>query len=132
MAVLRLIELYVYSFAIGNTDLHAKNISVWRNPKTGLVEMTPCYDLVSTLAYPKLDSRMALKLDGKDDNFRPADFVRFAERCGVAEKAILDAIARITSGVRSALPETVNFGFDDRAATRFQQKIEERLSRLAQ
>lgn len=94
---LRFLELYAFSYLIGNGDLHAKNVSLWRSPATGLVELTPAYDLLTTLAYRGLDRRMAIRLDGKDDNFRRPDFVAFGERHGVraaATEAMLDALLK--------------------------------------
>ncbi|MHB8637929.1 MAG: type II toxin-antitoxin system HipA family toxin [Fimbriimonadaceae bacterium] len=80
-AVAELLRRYAFSYLIGNGDLHAKNVSVmWAED---VVRLTPAYDLLSTLPYPSLPPRMALKLDGKDLNLGVDDFVRFAERYGV-------------------------------------------------
>lgn len=87
----KLIRLIAFSYLIGNGDLHAKNVSL--RTIGGRVELTPAYDVLSTLPYG--DRTMAIKLDGKDDNLRRAMFVAFAERFGVrprATEAILDEV----------------------------------------
>lgn len=94
-AKLEVLMRYVFAYLMGNADLHAKNISVlW---KAGTRNLTPCYDLVCTLAYPDLDRHMALPLDGKNLNFKRKDIVAFGLRFGILEKAIemsLDQLIR--------------------------------------
>ncbi|USN46742.1 MAG: HipA domain-containing protein [Pseudobdellovibrionaceae bacterium] len=80
------IQLYVFSYLIGNGDLHAKNISLQTNPDTGRIQLTPAYDLICTYLYK--DRKMAIKLDGRDDNLKRQHFVDFGLRFGLKEKAI--------------------------------------------
>lgn len=54
----RLLRLVAFSYAIGNGDLHGKNVSVYGSD--GQVELTPAYDALSTLPYG--DTHMALEL----------------------------------------------------------------------
>ena len=46
---------------IGNGDAHAKNFSLLHNPD-GSLQLTPLYDLMSTLYYE--DDRLAMRIDG--------------------------------------------------------------------
>ena len=87
--ILKFLELYAFSYIIGNGDLHAKNVSLWVSPTTRLVELTPAYDLLTTQAYRGLDQRMAMKLGAKDDEFLRQDFVNFGARFGVRETPIV-------------------------------------------
>jgi serine/threonine-protein kinase HipA len=86
--VLRFLELHAFAYLVGNGDLHAKNVSLYRSSATGLVELTPAYDLLTTLAYPALDQRMAIRVDGKDDNLRRRNYVAFGERHGIPAPAV--------------------------------------------
>jgi serine/threonine-protein kinase HipA len=89
----RFIRLSAFSYLIGNGDLHAKNVSVLWAAAGEPVALSPAYDLLSTLPYG--DDRMALKLDGRDDNLKRRTFVEFGQRFGVREpacRAILDEI----------------------------------------
>jgi serine/threonine-protein kinase HipA len=81
-----LTRLVVFSYLIGNGDLHAKNISLFKSPLTGQVTLTPAYDLICTLIYG--DRKMALKMDGKDSNIRRRDVVQFASRFGLTQTTI--------------------------------------------
>src|SRR5204862_415986 len=66
--VAKLVRLVAFSYLIANGDLHAKNVSLRTSHADGRIELTPAYDLVSTLPYG--DRKMALALDGRDDNLK--------------------------------------------------------------
>ncbi|MFL5322405.1 MAG: type II toxin-antitoxin system HipA family toxin [Myxococcaceae bacterium] len=103
---LRLVELLTFSWLICNGDLHAKNVSVIYQTAISGYELSPAYDLISTLPYG--DRRMALKLDGKDDGWTRALLVRFAERFGVSTRAVklsLDRLCDETAHWTSRLDE---------------------------
>lgn len=46
-----LVHQMLYSYAIGNNDLHAKNLSVGQDPGTGVWSVTPVYDVLHTWPY---------------------------------------------------------------------------------
>ena len=117
-----LFRLYCYSYMIGNGDLHAKNISVWDNPETGVTEITPCYDLVSTIYYKgKLhsqDKNMALSLEGTKDNIGPKKFRVYAEKIGIDKSRADEIMGEIARAVDKKIslfkptdinPNMVNF-----------------------
>jgi serine/threonine-protein kinase HipA len=85
-----LLKLVVFSYLLGNGDLHAKNISVYESPVDGRIGLTPAYDLICTLLYG--DQRMALKMDAKDAHFNRKDFINFATRFELKKVAIEGAI----------------------------------------
>jgi len=87
----RLVRLIAFSYLIGNGDLHARNVSVVRGAD-GL-RLSPAYDLLSTLPYG--DRKMALLVDGRDDNLKRQGLVAFGRRFGVrpaATTGILDEL----------------------------------------
>lgn len=54
----------MFNYLIGNADAHAKNISLMltaQGPK-----LAPFYDLMSTVVYPELTERLAMKIGGED------------------------------------------------------------------
>ncbi|NCN42501.1 type II toxin-antitoxin system HipA family toxin [bacterium] len=91
--ILKTLQLYIFSYLIGNGDLHGKNISLQTDFKTGREQLTPAYDLICTYIYK--DQKMALKLDGRDSNFKRQYFVDFAKRFDLNEKAVLQMIDRL-------------------------------------
>lgn len=96
VAILRLLEIYAFSYLIGNGDLHAKNISLIVKSGSRMVEVSPAYDLLCTYIYG--DHKMALKLDGRDDNLKRGNFVDFARRFGVSETAVIKMLDRLAAG----------------------------------
>ena len=83
--VLNLLKQYAFSYLISNGDLHAKNISLY-TLEDGTITLTPLYDLICTAIYS--DFKMALKMDGRDDNIKRKTFITFAARYGINEKAM--------------------------------------------
>jgi serine/threonine-protein kinase HipA len=60
----QLLQQVTLSFLLGNTDLHAKNISFLRHD-TGQVGLTPAYDIAMHLHHPRGERRFAMDLNGK-------------------------------------------------------------------
>lgn len=92
----RYLRLVAFSYLVANGDLHAKNVSLRTLPDDGRVELTPAYDVLSSLPYG--DRSMALSFDGRDDNLKRAGFVAFGERHGVrraATEAMLDELCEV-------------------------------------
>ncbi|KTD60035.1 type II toxin-antitoxin system HipA family toxin [Legionella shakespearei] len=85
LEILNLLRQYVFSYLICNGDLHAKNISL-HTLEDGTITLTPLYDLICTAIYS--DFKMALKIDGRDDNIKRKTFIDFAERYKISAKAI--------------------------------------------
>lgn len=109
VSVSRLLRLYAFSYLIGNSDLHAKNVSLlWKD----VIKLSPAYDLISTLPYPNIERRMALKLDAKDDRFRVEDFVRFGSRYELTDKALRNSVLEVAEGIAPWLDRLHEIGFD--------------------
>jgi len=64
---LLLFQLTVFSFIVGNADLHLKNVSLMHeSPDAGLSGvLSPAYDLLSTDLYIPNDEQSALAINGK-------------------------------------------------------------------
>ena len=130
LAVLDLVELIAFSYLIGNGDLHAKNISLWRRPGTEIVELSPIYDLVSTIAYRGND-RMALAVDGRDDDIRRRDLVDFANRHDVGAKALNRRLDRICDNVQAFADRVDEIGYDEKISDRLRRELSRRRDLLA-
>lgn len=85
LQILNLMRQIAFSYLICNGDLHAKNISL-QTLENGSIGLTPLYDLICTALYS--DYNMALKMDGRDDNFKRKAFVNFAVRYKISAKAV--------------------------------------------
>lgn len=62
----RLLDQVVFTAASGNTDAHAKNISILHRER-GRVELAPLYDTVPTVLWPSLRTRAAMSIGGAID-----------------------------------------------------------------
>ena len=102
-ALLDVLHLFVFSYIVGNGDLHAKNVSLTYDRTDGLWRMSPAYDLVSTLPYRDAlpgAERMALALsDESFGRFTVHEFNEFGARFGLSERAIVGMVDRTTRGV---------------------------------
>ena len=92
LEILNLLRQYAFSYLICNGDLHAKNISL-QTLEDGTITLTPLYDLICTALYG--DFRMALKIDGRDDNIKRKQFVDFAARYDISAKAVNSALDKL-------------------------------------
>jgi serine/threonine-protein kinase HipA len=83
--------------------------------------MAPLYDAVTTRVFPRLKlDRMALKLNGKDDQLRRVDFRALAStagmRAGDVDVAIDDMVDRMKTALNEiALPTLPHYGPDGEA-----------------
>ena len=61
-----LIRWLAFNAIVGNADGHAKNLSLLRTAD-GAIRLAPFYDLLSTAAYPRIASRLAMAVAGRSD-----------------------------------------------------------------
>lgn len=105
------LRLYVFSYIIGNGDMHAKNISMILDRETGQWRLSPAYDLLSTLPYcevlPGAD-RMALALAGGSfGRFTVAEFVAFGAEFELTEVAVVRMLKAVSQAVLSHVQNVV-------------------------
>jgi serine/threonine-protein kinase HipA len=99
----------LFAWLIADGDMHLKNIALLkiaepRDKKLRSVRLAPLYDAVTTRVFPKLKyDRLALKINGKDDNLRRADFRALATTASLraldADAAMDDMLARLSNAV---------------------------------
>jgi serine/threonine-protein kinase HipA len=78
-------DIAVFSFLIGNSDLHLKNFSMIKTIDNQY-RLSPAYDLMSsTLVMGKADpEQMALHMNGKKNKIRKNDFIALANNIQLA------------------------------------------------
>lgn len=87
--VLLILRRALFAWFIADGDMHLKNMAMLKISEAGetrfsSVRVAPLYDAVTTRVFPRLEKdRMALKLNGKDDNLRRADFRTLATTAGI-------------------------------------------------
>lgn len=78
----------VFSYAVGNSDMHLKNFSLIETaPESGVYVLSDAYDLLPVnIILPEDKDQFALTMNGKKRNLRRKDFMLYAENCGIPEK----------------------------------------------
>lgn len=133
----------VFAWLIADGDMHLKNLALLKVAEPGSerfvsVRMAPLYDAVTTRVFPRLErDRMALKLNGKDDRLRRADFKALAATAGIragdADRAI-DAVAQAVGAAAADLtvPPLIAPGSPAaEAATAIRHLVAERVASLS-
>ncbi len=123
----RLIELYVFSYLIGNGDLHAKNVSLLEDTR-GRIRLSPVYDMVSTLPYG--DRKMAIKLGAKDDNFRLKDILDFGRQNKLPERAVQASIEKLIRGATQVISRVREIGLSEKQSADLERTFAERAGKL--
>ncbi len=101
----RLWEALVFNWLIGNCDAHGKNFSLLYD--SGPPTLAPLYDLVSTVVYEELTSRLAMRIgDATQIEQVDADaWTQLAREIGVSERYARRATAAVVERVHATLPE---------------------------
>jgi serine/threonine-protein kinase HipA len=116
--LLVIVKRALFAWLIADGDMHLKNMALLKIAEPGekqfrSVRMAPLYDAVTTRVFPNLKhDRMALKLNGKDDNLRRADFRALATtaglRAGDADAAMEDMLKRMGGAIDGiSLPKAI-------------------------
>ena len=102
---LKLWDLVIFNFLIGNTDNHLKNFSLLYDENLAAIRLAPAYDLISTSIYPSSTRSMAFKIGDhlSLDDITPADFACAAKACGLGAKIAAQHLHRLSQSFVPAL-----------------------------
>lgn len=102
--VLSLLNWVIFNYLIGNSDAHAKNISLLLLP--GGPMLAPFYDLLSTRIYAHygLAEGLAMKIGGENDPgaIQKKHWELFAEEVGIKPRLVLTRVADLTQKIEAA------------------------------
>ncbi len=107
--LLALLDLVIFNVIVGNHDAHGKNFSFLHGEHGGKqsVRLAPAYDVLSTVYYPYLTPRMAMKI-GKareSESIRIENMDQFAKHIGMNAVAVRKRFLELTELIKSKLPE---------------------------
>ena len=91
----RLFELILFCYLTGNTDMHLKNYALIENT-LGQYELSPAYDLLSTLLVLSDEEESALSINGKENRLKRTDFDSVAKTLQINEKTVAAIYQRFT------------------------------------
>jgi serine/threonine-protein kinase HipA len=108
------------------------------NPAFLSVRLAPAYDTLTTRVFPRLEhGRMALKLNGKDERLKRADFLALSAIAGLrasdTNAAIDDVLEKMRAAVAAMkLPKLPGYGTSGEATvTRTLEICSERIASFA-
>ncbi len=92
-------DIHLFSFLVGNADIHLKNFSLFRNQYNDFI-LSPAYDLLSTkLLLPEDKEEMALSINGKKAKIKKIDFVALGQNLKMTDRSIENSFERILSTI---------------------------------
>ncbi|MCR5743933.1 MAG: HipA domain-containing protein [Lachnospiraceae bacterium] len=103
---LKLWDMIVYSYLIGNTDCHVKNFSLTYGEDFKSIRLSPAYDIVCTQAYGST-SEMSFFIGGElDINAMNRDTFKVAARdAGLGEKLAMKRFDYLADNIEAKLDE---------------------------
>lgn len=124
-------EQVVFSWIVGNADMHLKNFSLY-SPKKGKYMLTPTYDQVSTaIVMPEDTEELALPLNGFKKKLMGMDFIQAMEETGISgqvAKRILQRFTLLTDKWFTCIDESF---VTEEQKTQYKKLIETRLETLS-
>ena len=88
------LELSVFSFLTGNSDMHLKNFSMIES-RSGWI-LAPAYDLLNVaIVYPDDTEELALTLEGKKKKLKREHFERLGIGLGLTDKQVQGVFKRM-------------------------------------
>jgi len=123
----KLLRLTLFSFLVGNEDMHLKNFSIIRNKD--VISLTQAYDLLNTtIVLPRAEEELALPLNGKKNKLTREDFLDYFanERLGLTER-VIDKMLAVFAKVRPEWEGMVEMSFlSDEMKERYLKILDER------
>ncbi len=108
--LINLFELVLFSYLVGNSDMHLKNYSLLRDEHDD-IKLSPAYDLLSTkILLPEDKEEYAITINGKKSNLTRKDFDKLADNFHIASKS-LAAIYKKFTNAYEAWKEIINKSF---------------------
>jgi serine/threonine-protein kinase HipA len=107
--LLNILKRALFAWLIADGDMHLKNMGLLKIAEPGenefkSVRMAPLYDAVTTRVFPRLQrDHIALKLNGKDDKLRRADFQKFAATAGIKTSEAAGVIDELLEQMKGAI-----------------------------
>ena len=126
---LKLWDICIFNYLIGNTDNHIKNISLLYGTKLNSLRLAPAYDVVSTVVYESCTKEMAFAIGGEYDirKINRDSFIREAENVGLGRKIAMKHFDSLSEKFADALDEAceqlINQGFVQAHAIRSIEKV---------
>ena len=128
---LTIFEIGLFSFLVGNADMHLKNFSVIY--KNNMISLSPAYDLLSTrlvISEKNDPDEFALPINGKKRKINLNDFFALAKSTGLNKKQIENSINKFKKKLNAVL-NLIDISFlSSEMKSEYKKIILERAARL--
>ena len=101
--ILKLLDAAIFNLIIGNADAHAKNFSLLHRGST--ITLAPLYDLLSTIIYPDLSAKLAMKICGEAilEDIEPRHWDQFAADAQIGAPFVRTRAAQLCDAIVTAI-----------------------------
>ena len=101
--ILKLLDAAIFNLIIGNADAHAKNFSLLHRGST--ITLAPLYDLLSTIIYPDLSAKLAMKIGGEAilEDIEPRHWDQFAADAQIGAPFVRTRAAQLCDAIVTAI-----------------------------
>lgn len=102
---LKLWDICIFNYLIGNTDNHIKNIGLLYGKDRRTIRLAPAYDIVSTMIYEESTEQMAMAIDGELDirKITKESFRAEARHIGLGERIAMRRFEQMQNSFERAL-----------------------------
>ena len=127
---LKLFNLTLFNFLVGNEDMHLKNFSLIRRELK--VELSPAYDLLNSTIVLNSEEELALPLNGKKNRLKKDDFIRYfaEERLELPQKSITQTTLRISKAYPRWIELIQKSFLSDNMKKKYKELLNERCNLL--
>jgi serine/threonine-protein kinase HipA len=138
IAIENFFKIIVFNYVFSNGDAHLKNFSLIRND-FGEMELSPSYDLMSTIIHTPGERDTALDLYDKDHesayyttygHYGRTEFIEFAKRLGIVEVRYMRIINEFIENKELIVKELEYCLLSQRAKELFKFNVINRLGRI--
>ncbi|PJD93882.1 MAG: hypothetical protein CK424_01095 [Legionella sp.] len=106
MDIKALLQAILFNMIIGNNDAHGKNFSfLYQDQQTRLA---PFYDMISTIHYPSLSTKMAMKIGSKYefDGLFPRHILQMAEEASLSVSLVRQEAISMLNKIHDQITES--------------------------
>ena len=138
IAIEHFFKLVLFNYVFSNGDAHLKNFSLVRND-FGEMELSPSYDLMSTIIHTPGERDTALDLYDKDHesayyasygHYGRTDFIEFAKRLGIVEVRYMRIINEFLEKEKEVDEFIQNSFLSNKALVSFSINFKSRIQRV--
>jgi len=124
----KLYNLILFSFIVGNSDMHLKNFSLYKNK--GKYVLSPTYDLLNTVIETNDIEELALSIDGKKNNLNKNNFLNLAKKYNLTTIQVDRIFSFYKNKYQQIIKEIENSLLPEDKKTKYKEIINKRYNKL--